>query len=247
MRRLLPLALIAGALAGMPGPARADTLVADLSTHLITITSGFSGTDHLLIGAAEDGGDIIVVVRGPAEDIVVRRKSRIGGIWVNRRTVPFDGVPGYYALNASRPIAEIVPEALRAELNLGSEFLELTPPGTVDAATLADFRRALIRNKRGQELFRDEEEAVAFVGDTLFRTRIVFPANAPAGTYSVDVFLFRDQVLIRKQSTPLFITKAGFERAVFELAHQQPAIYGLLAIVIAIAGGWLAAAAFRRT
>ena len=96
-------------------------------------------------------------------------------------------------------------------------------------------------------MFRDEEEAVAFVGDTLFRTRIVFPANAPAGTYSVDVFLFRDQVLIHKQSTPLFITKAGFERAVFELAHQQPAIYGLLAIVIAIAGGWLAAAAFRRT
>ena len=241
------LALTAAAITCPQGSARADTLVADLSSHLISITSGFAGTDLLLFGAAEDGGDIVVVVRGPAEDLVVRRKSRVGGIWVNRRTVPFDNVPGYFALNASRPIAEIAPESLRAQLGLGSAFLALTPAQPVTRATLDDFRRALIRNKSAQELFREEGEAVAFIGDTLFRTRIVFPARAPAGTYSVDVFLFRDQALIHSQSTPLFITKAGFERAVFDLAHQQPAVYGLIAIVIAVAGGWLAAAAFRRT
>ena len=246
-RTAFALALTVAAFAGPYGSVRADTLVADLSSHLISITSGFAGTDLLLFGAAEDGGDIVVVVRGPTEDIVVRRKSRVGGIWINRRTVPFEEVPGYFAINTSRPIEEIAPAALRAELGLGAAYLPLTPAGPVAAATLDDFRRALIRNKAAQELFREAGEPVAFVGDTLFRTRIVFPARAPAGTYSVDVFLFRDQVLIHSQSTPLFITKAGFERAVFDLAHQQPAVYGLIAIVIAVAGGWIAAAAFRRT
>jgi uncharacterized protein (TIGR02186 family) len=248
MSRLLAfaLALTVAAIADSQAAARADTLVTDLSSHLISITSGFTGTDLLLFGAAAEGGDIVVVVRGPAEDVVVRRKSRVGGIWVNRRTVPFEGVPGYFAVNTSRPIEDIASESLRIELGLGSAYLNLTPAGPVATATLDDFRRALIRNKADQDLFREAGEPVAFVGDTLFRTRIEFPANAPAGIYSVDVFLFRDRALIHSQSTPLFITKAGFEQAVFELAHDQPAVYGLIAIVIAIAGGWLAAAAFRR-
>ncbi len=41
--------------------------------------------------------------RGPQRAIVVRRKRRALGLWVNRDSVAFRNVPEYYAIAASRP------------------------------------------------------------------------------------------------------------------------------------------------
>ena len=48
-----------------PTGPKAQTLVADLSSHLVSVTTGFAGTDLLLFGAVADEGDVVVVVRGP--------------------------------------------------------------------------------------------------------------------------------------------------------------------------------------
>ncbi|NNE84205.1 MAG: hypothetical protein HKN28_09575, partial [Alphaproteobacteria bacterium] len=64
------------ALAQTPAVSGAGStpLVADLSENLIAITTGFTGTEVLLFGATEGVGDIIVVVRAPESQVVVRRK-----------------------------------------------------------------------------------------------------------------------------------------------------------------------------
>ena len=80
MRRMspprAPLALLLALLLASLAP-RADAqmsgmtgqpLVADLSAHEISITTGFSGTELLLFGATEGEGDVIVVIRGPGGD-----------------------------------------------------------------------------------------------------------------------------------------------------------------------------------
>ena len=61
--------------------ARANSLVADLSRHLVAITTGFVGTDVLLFGATDDAGDVVVIVPGPDRSVVVHRKSRVLGVW----------------------------------------------------------------------------------------------------------------------------------------------------------------------
>ena len=69
--------------------------MADLSHRLIAITTAFAGTEVLLFGALEDpGSEVVVLVKGPAGEQVVRRKSRIGPIWLNTREVRFKGTPG---------------------------------------------------------------------------------------------------------------------------------------------------------
>src|SRR3954468_6949844 len=87
-------------------------LVADLSSHLVAITTGFSGTDVLLFGATNGPGDIAVVVRGPAEDAVIRRKGRAGPIWVNADQITWREVPSYYRVASSRPLDEFAPQTL---------------------------------------------------------------------------------------------------------------------------------------
>src|ERR1700752_445534 len=90
-------------------PARAQALVADLTNHLIAITTGFTGTSVVLFGATDGSGDVIVVVRGPERDITVRRKSKVAEVWVNTRQVNFQGVPSFYSIASSKPLDDIAP------------------------------------------------------------------------------------------------------------------------------------------
>ncbi len=243
------LCLIAGVMGvqmGEPREARAKSLVAALSDPLIEINLGFSGADLLLFGTAEEG-DVVVVVQGPPEDVVVRRKGRVGGIWINRRSVTFAGVPGYYAVSATNSLAVIASPKVLAEHAIGAGHLVFETAENLTPGETAAFHDAVVRNMEREGLYHAEKGTISVIGETLFKTRIEFPAGAPAGTYSVDVHLFRDGELVESQSTPLFVAKSGIERAVFELAHEQPALYGIIAIIIAVAGGWFAAAVFRRT
>ena len=246
MRNFGKILIVAGAAAALAGvAARAEPLIADLSTHVIEITSGFSGAEILLFGTADEDGQVVIAVIGPSEDVVVRRKERVAGIWINRTAVTFTGVPAYYSLSTSVPLVEIAEPAVFAELGIRPGNLNFAPAHEISAQDFKEFSAALIRNKETAQLYRTGEGAVTFVKNELFRTQIRFPANAPTGTYSADVYLFRYGQLVSRQSTPLFISKSGIERAVYELANDQPAIYGILAIILAVAGGWIAAAVFR--
>ena len=73
-----------------------EPLVADLSDHLIAITTGFTGKELLLFGTISDDGDVVVVVRGPNEEVVVRQKDSVAGIWMNVDGMIFNAVPAFY-------------------------------------------------------------------------------------------------------------------------------------------------------
>lgn len=237
--------VLAGALAAVPG--RTQSLVADLSDYVIAITVGFTGSRVLLYGATEGEGEVVIVVRGPRSDATVRRKDRVAGIWVNADSLTFRGAPVFYAMAASRPVHTIVTqaEAVRHEIGLGN--LNLRPEEQRSAIETRAFRRALIRRAQSAGLYTDQAAPVRFLGERLFRTTIEFPANVPTGNYFVHFFLVRDGRVVSAQTSALIVTKLGLEAAVFDLAHRRPELYGLAAVVIAIAAGWLAGFVFRRS
>ena len=227
-------------------PLRAQQLVADLSSHLIAITTGFTGTDVVLFGAVDGPGDVAVVVQGPESEAVVRRKERVAGIWVNTDSLDFTRVPSYYGVATTRPLDLFVDASVLARHEIGLDHLRLMPESPVSPDELADFRAALIRNKQEQGLYATSVGRVAFLGEQLFRTTIHFPANVPTGAYTVGVFLIRDADVVSAQITPLAVSKVGFSADVFEFASRQSALYGVFAILFAVAAGWLAGAIFRK-
>jgi uncharacterized protein (TIGR02186 family) len=87
---------------------------------------------------------------------------------------------------------------------------------------------------------------VTFLGERLFRTLVEFPANVPTGTYRATTYLLVDGRVESAQTTPLIINKAGLEAEVFDFAHNQSALYGVIAILVALVAGWLAHVAFRK-
>ena len=229
------------------GPAPADApLITDLSSHLIAITSSFTGTELLLFGAIDEPGDVVVVVRGPTATSVVRRKRPTLGFWLTRRSESFDNVPSYYAVASSKPLDAIAPSSLLQRLQIGTEHLRFRYLGTRRPEDAGDYHRSIVRLKTRDGLYRESIGAVDFLGPKLFRTAISFPSTVPVGTYQTEVYLIRDNRIVAAQSTPLFIDKQGIEQEVYDFSRQEPAVYGLVAVLLAVFSGWLAAVAFRR-
>lgn len=249
MRRAL---VIGSACAGIAALAlavaqAARPLIVDLSSKQIQISTGFTGAQLLLFGSTDGAGDVVVVVRGPRRDEVVRRKERTGGIWINGRSIEFGGVPAYYHVASSRPLGEFASEATLNEYRIGVPRLGLPALTAAPDQVVREFRAALIRLKRADKLYSEAPGGVTVMDGRLFRTEITFPATVPTGAYSAEVYLFRQGEPVGKSLTPITVRKVGLEAAIFEFAHRHSAIYGILAVIIALLAGWLAGVIFRKT
>ncbi len=235
---------------------QAEELVTDISEHLVAIRSNFTGKKLLLFGAVEAESkeimaldrDVVIVIRGPGEAITSRRKARVAGIWMNFGSQTFDNVPGYYAVMSTRPLEEIASREVLERHEIGAKYLRFATSEALQfsAEESQSFRESILRLMAKQSLYTEVIGGVSFLGKSLFRASVELPANVPVGNYTADVFLIRDGSVIHAQATPLFVNKIGIERFVFNLAHRQPLIYGLVAVALALIAGWLAAAAFRK-
>jgi uncharacterized protein (TIGR02186 family) len=242
-------------LLGMTSLASANSgrLVADLSKSNIAITSGFHGTDLLLFGAVDGavGDDILVVISGPPTDIAQRRKANRAGIWINVETNIWQKVPSLYTILATSPIDKITsPETLTSLAigtnNIGLKIAAETPVAGQPKPTASEFITALQANMASINLWPDQTGNVTLTENALFRAEVKLPANILSGTYIVRVLQFRNGVAIGEDITNLYINKGGLSAGIYNFAHDYSALYGIFAILFAVAAGWLAAAAFRR-
>jgi len=224
----------------------AEPLVADLSKHLVAITTGFAGTDVLLFGAVEGAGDVVVVVRGPNHAETVWRKDRQFGIWINSGRARVDNAPSFYQVAATRPLAEIAGPELLERQHIGLDHLGLAIKDGDGEAGPETYRQALLRLKMRAGLYGERAEDIGFLGHRLFRTEMHFPANVPVGTYLVEVYLLDKGEVVGAQTTPLVISKIGLGAEVYNFAHRWAIAYGIIAVLLAALAGWLAAVAFRK-
>jgi len=245
MKKLLPIFLL---LQALPAGA-AEGLVSGVSQDIIQITSNYTGSDIVVFGDIEGqqsaaGRDIVVVVRGPDTDIVVRRRDRVAGIWINHDAANFSGMPGYYYLASTRPLPAIAGASALAPYGIGLQNLQ--PDVVHSHHDYEPFRQAALRYLGREKLYAEAPGGVEFLSDTLFRAHVPLPASVARGQYNVEVFLFRGGVIESAQSTPLFIDQTGLERRLYNFARESPLSYGLAAVLMAVIMGWLSSVIFRR-
>ena len=250
MRSALILALAAPLLLAQGEPV----LVPDVSARSIEIRYSFSGAQLLLFGAIlYPGGrvprrpaDIVVVLKGPVEPIVVREKQKIAGIWMNADQNRFRSAPSYYAVASSRPVRELVDERTAAIFELGLQDLQLSP----GAGALPDkerrFETGLLDLRKRQGLYAEHSGGVEITDGVLYRARIAIPSRVPVGTYTAETFLIDRGKVIAAATRDVEVGKAGFERFVALAARQHGFFYGLAAVLLSLGLGWTAAMAFRK-
>ncbi len=230
----------------------AEKVVLGMSQDEVAITATFDGSNILVFGAIQRDApipetpiDVIVTVSGPSEPLDVRRKAKRFGIWVNTDTVQVDAAPSFYAIATSAPLGDILTETedLRHKVSINRAIRSVgAPMNILDAQSFTD---AVIRIREANGLYRLQEGSVSIDQQTLFRTSINMPANLTEGDYSTRIFITRDGAVVDQLSTKIDVRKVGLERFLFSLSREQPLLYGLMSLAIAIFAGWAASAVFQ--
>ncbi|MCR9111746.1 MAG: TIGR02186 family protein, partial [Rhodobacteraceae bacterium] len=210
-------------------PGRAEEVVLGLSKDKVAITATFQGSEILVFGAVkrevpipQEPLDVVVAVAGPKEPVVVRRKERRFGIWINTDAVEVDEAPSFYAISTTGPLNEVLSsvEDLRHRVSIPRAIRSVgAPQGVTDAQSFTD---AVIRIRKDNGAYTLQEGGVVLDEQTLFRTSIALPSNLTEGSYPTRIFLTRGGRVVSVFETTIDVRKVGLERWLYNMSREQP-------------------------
>ena len=102
-----------------------------------------------------------------------------------------------------------------------------------------------MRVRQDEGRYRLNEWAVDLDEQTLFRADVELPSDLTEGDYRVRIFLTRDGRVVDTIDRTIIVRKAGLERFLYTMSREQSALYGMLALAMAVLAGWGASALFR--
>ncbi|MEX0956940.1 MAG: TIGR02186 family protein [Rhizobiaceae bacterium] len=253
---LIGLLLTTRAVIAQPETANLESLQIGLSTDRFSITSDFGGANLTIFGALENADplvsrqgryDVIVVLEGPPRPVVVWKKNRVLGMWINTHSETFVNVPVSYSVATTRAFQDITNVESYRQLSLGADNLHLQPMKPDGSArTAEEFGAALRARKLSTGLYSERIGGVEFLSQSLFRATVYLAPNVPVGTHRARAFLFKNSAFLRETSVPLVIVKSGFEQSIFRYAQQYSLLYGIFAVALAMLTGWVGSVLFRR-
>lgn len=237
-------------------PAQAARLISQVSNDTVEITSSFDGERMNFVGnIVPDAGapassvqgpfQVIVVVLGPTQNRVARQMTNNFGIWSNTAQVEFQNFPSYFQVLSSGRLDEITDITTLTTNAILPEAHTLAVQSS-DWWRSAVFGQQLVRLMTEQGLFGVHENAVNFLSDTFYSARLTLPSDAPPGPYLALTYVFKNGEIIARKSEGFAVRKIGFERFLALSATQQPLLYGLICVVLALFTGWLGGVLFRR-
>jgi uncharacterized protein (TIGR02186 family) len=234
------------------GGARDPILVPEISQHEIQVRQGFTGAELLLFGAiltpegtrAGQYYDIVVVLKGPTQSIILREKQKVAGIWINAASTEFRSAPSFFATSSTRPVAKIVDERTAAIYELGLPWLQLSPIGAIEPADQSRFAEGLVYLRQRQGVFKQDDKGVRVSEQVLYQARISLPSSVQTGTYTAETFAISRGRVVASAMSHVEVRKLGFEGAVATFAQEYGFFYGLLTIAVSVFLGWLAGRVF---
>ena len=249
------LALVLLFVASLLAPAHAARLISQVSNESVEITSSFDGERMNFFGTiVPDAGSaeaitgpfqVVVVVLGPTQNRVARQMTNTFGIWSNTGQVEFKNFPSYFHVLSSGRLSEIT-DITTLTTNFILPESHTLVVNTDDWWRGAVFGQQLVRLMTEQGLFGVQENGVNFLSDNFYSARLTLPSNAPPGPYIALTYVFKDGAIIARRSEGFAVRKIGFERFLALSSTQQPLLYGLICVILALFTGWFGGVLFKR-
>jgi hypothetical protein len=214
----------------------------------ISIGSFFSGQLLTVAAAVPNGSEVALRLVGPPENLVVMKKSRVAGLWMNGEEISFRNLPTTYLLWTSQRTAlpgdgdDAAAQLYRSELAgclqdrtrdetsfLLGELVKLK-----EADNLYQISQGDIRIRRMPEGSWDQVEAFLPV-----------PAKIHPGDYRLDLITLKEGKKNLLHSTTIGVKLVGFPAVVADMATRSGLLYGVISVFIAMISGLLVGFVFR--
>lgn len=213
----------------------------------VDINAFYKGATLDIHGQCPPCDQLVVRVTGPEEKGEFKRKGRELVLWMTVAMVKIEEVPEAYLLESAVPLDD---SPLLDSLGIGLQSLAGQVKIESDKPLVGNEFEDYLELKQSKGLYRIREGAVELTsgpdGRMAYRSSCFIPSSVSSGEYQVSVFAFSGGRLVGKSAQVLPIEKTGMPKYLTELAFEHPALYGIVAILVAMAAGMLMGVLFNR-
>ncbi|MGD9505065.1 MAG: TIGR02186 family protein [Syntrophobacteraceae bacterium] len=233
----------------MAAPDATQFSVEPATIHMDTF---YDGTKLVATGTVPEGSQAVLRFIGNACELHMKRKGKIFGLlWMNRDSLTFNGLPNLCIISSAVNLSELKGQEPGAGGLGGYKLSGLKEGANIEPndADSAEAFEEFIRLKQNEGLYRETVGNVAYepgdAGFKKFRAEIPVPSRMSPGQYRVELAAIKDGSIIAKSSQPVTADLVGFPAILAGLAFGRPALYGILASIIAIISGLLIGMVFQ--
>lgn len=229
------------------------SLVTDLSKKVISINVNFSGSKFHIFGAIKKNAsqvspidqppfDILIEVIGPPISMNLFKKENKYGFWVNKKIQTFNNIPSFYSISGTKQLEDLLPIRTQKvnKLGLSEQF------NSTNGKLKKELINQILSIGRIKKQYNENNTAITLLENTLFSNEIDFPTNLYEGNYKVKIYLIRFEEVLATKEDIIYVKKIGIQNWINYLAYQEPRIYGVASIFIAISFGFGASLVFRK-
>jgi len=241
--------LIFGANLAMPLAAQEEMMVR-VYPNEVGVDLQYGGANLIIDGITPSNTEVIVKVTAPAQEVRLSKKGPVAGIFymtVERAKV--ENMPAFYFVLSSGPIQNLLTPEDEKRLCIDKYFECLTRVGEVTTdekpstkITNPDMQReyifGLLDLKKSEKLY-DIERGKVYVEDKDWSTSFHLPADAPVGKYTIESYAVNPNTkqVVAQAATTFEVKQVGLVDSLAKMAKENGLLYGILAVVLAIAAG----------
>jgi hypothetical protein len=247
-RALLVLALVLAC--RIPCAPGADTAAGTFSVRPETISIGsfFSGHTLTVTAAVPNGSDVELRLVGPPENLVVMKKSRVAGLWMNVEEIAFHNVPKVYLLWTSQRTALLGDGEDAAAPHYRSVLAGCLQNKSPDEAFL--LVGELVKLKEADNLYQISQGDIRIsrlpqASWDQVEALLPIPAKIYPGAYKLDLITSKEGKKNLLYSKMIGVQLAGFPAVVADMATRSGLLYGVISVFIAMFSGLLVGFIFR--
>jgi uncharacterized protein (TIGR02186 family) len=217
----------------------------------IKIDFFYHGSTVSVRGISEPGTDLIIKLTSPEGHETLREKGKVGGLlWMNVGELKINRVPNVYFLHSTKKIGDLLsPQEIR-KYGLGYDALrdhvEMDP--VADAAEKAKWFAEFVKFKESSQLYETSSGQISLTeknGKQNYYILTQWPYQAPPDHYTVTVYAVKDRKVVETATSQVLVEQVGMVRSFSDMAKNNGALFGLLAIATALGAGFGVGMIFR--
>jgi hypothetical protein len=237
--------VLALALPALPGAAQE----LQVTPNEIEIGAFFQGARVEVKGEIPPGSEAVMEIMGQPLEEHLMRKGRRGILWMNVGELQVQGAPSLYLVASTNP--NLLTPSQNPEAPWGYQALKrrISFAGHLQGDEQAALFQQFLQLKESEELYSSSSNPMPVTASTpdkpVVQDNFSLPAKIAPGTYRLRLSVVQHGQVVSQKSAELKVAMIGFPAFLSSLAYQHEALYGILAVVIALAAGFLMGVLFK--
>jgi uncharacterized protein (TIGR02186 family) len=196
--------------------------------------------------------DIVIKVSSLEETQRLRKKVKAAGLfWMNGGELKFEHSPSVYFLYSTGKLDDILSQEEMDRYVIGypalSRHVDITPVANQDEKTR--FFNQFVNFKESSHLYAMSPDKISRTvknGKQQYSVELNWPYQAPPDNYLVTVYEIKNKKVIDKAESNIVVKQVGAVKTLNNMASKNGALYGILAVMVALTAGFIVALVFPK-